>query len=319
MPEFKYLVVLSILSMALVTAAGWFMAFLIALVLAFSFGYQTLSTAQDAPGNAEIVRASHPGEPFTAPLPLPEPSRDGTSDTDIRDAGDRHGAEQYAVLPVDPLCANQGTDDSANNPLTLRMFLACNRYQTWSIPGPHSGTFYIIDEPPVSQDESRSSFVQRFPGAVPLDESNADERNHQYEAGCRVQLLEHRNATNFRMLSPLVRGRYQLPNTPDPHHQWSEWIDMSGSDLMAMPNPPYRVMAELFDEARAPRSGLDAPDSTRASLAQSGPDFDTKWLGLVNVAFSSADGGLSDCQLYYPQLFYGYWAPIDDEKPNREP
>ena len=306
MPKFPYLMVLSVLSLCLVTALGWFTAFLITLVLAFSFGFSHLSISETRSQDVSNML------PVSLPENVPVPSTSLASSSEAHASG--HPGPIFPGLPMDPICLDWSAGGSASMPNSLDAFLACGRYRTWTIPGPHPGTFYIEGEYEKIPAEplTDAGIIGQYQDFTPLNESNAGLRNHQYEAECRAQLQNHQAREQREMWRSVMTGDYVLQDSATPYRQLSEWVELSGDDLLAMSEPPHLIMQGLFHEKHAYSADAPNPATLRESMARSGSDFDLRWWGLLHAAFSSADGGIAACRLYYPQLFYGYWISFPD-------
>ena len=112
---------------------------------------------------------------------------------------------------------------------------------------------------------------------------------------------------------------YRIPNQ---YVRILQWLDLSGDDLMDSANPPYRILQEqsrhvyAYEENWMPKQE-DLDDYQRENQTR----LDLEWLSILGAAGmnSSSSSGLRTCHNYYPQVFYGYWIPIDPEQnPNSD-
>ena len=158
--------------------------------------------------------------------------------------------------------------------------------------------------------------------AEPLNRSNADLRNHGFETQCRTQLEQHITNEYVRLGDQAGREEenelvYRIPNQ---YVRILQWLDLNGDDLMDSANPPYRILEEQS------RHGYAHYGRNSITLKQKNLDhyqretqtrLDLEWLGILGAAgmnSSSSSSGLRMCHNYYPQVFYGYWIPMDPEK-----
>ena len=155
--------------------------------------------------------------------------------------------------------------------------------------------------------------------AEPLNRSNANLRNHGFETQCRTQL--EKNITKTYNWLGYEAGRekenelvYRIPNQ---YVRILQWLDLNGDDLMDSANPPYRILEEQSRHAYAYEEN---PTLKQKHLdryqRENQTRLDPEWLGILKAAGmnSSNSSDLRMCHNYYPQVFYGYWIPIDPKK-----
>ena len=133
--------------------------------------------------------------------------------------------------------------------------------------------------------------------AEPLSRANADRRNQKHEAECLRNLLQHVDSEWDKLASTAVRygepPAYQIPNQ---YVLVLKWLGTPGQELLEMDKPPYELFKRLYNEGYTQNPNMPAREQT-AKLSD---------------MYSEA------CQLYYPQLFYGYWIP-STTWPNESP
>ena len=146
--------------------------------------------------------------------------------------------------------------------------------------------------------------------AEPLNETNADLRNEEFESECRSDLgqgiISHyinlRDGVNSQPENGLI---YRTPNQ---YARIMGWLEMSGNDLLDSEDPPYRI---LEDQSRYHHAYLydwtpTVNDLARYRALNTGV---LEWLGIVKTT-----NKIEACAKYYPQLFYGYWIPFDPDQ-----
>ena len=94
------------------------------------------------------------------------------------------------------------------------------------------------------------------------------------------------------------------------------WLDLSGEELRSSSNPPYRI---LRDQSRHPYAHWNDRTPTEDGLLDYRREYDAaldlEWLGIVSAAgLSESSTDLQACHYYHPQLFYGYWIPLDPDR-----
>ena len=155
--------------------------------------------------------------------------------------------------------------------------------------------------------------------AEPLSRSNADLRNHGFETQCRKQLEKHITKTYSWLGDKAGREEENelVYRTPNQYVRILQWLDLSSDDLMDSAKPPYRILQEQSRHAYAygenwmPKQE-DLDDYQRENQTR----LDLEWLSIMGAAGmdSSSSSDLRICHHYYPQVFYGYWIPIDPEE-----
>ena len=156
--------------------------------------------------------------------------------------------------------------------------------------------------------------------AEPLNRSNADLRNHGFETQCRTQLEQHITNEYVRLGDQAGREEenelvYRIPNQ---YVRILQWLDLNGDDLMDSANPPYRILEEQSRHAYAYEENRRLKQEYLDHYQRENQTrLDPEWLGILRAAgmnSSSSSSGLRMCHNYYPQVFYGYWIPIDPKK-----
>ena len=77
----------------------------------------------------------------------------------------------------------------------------------------------------------------------PLNETNDDRRNIQFEAECKRNLMNLADSEWDDLASDAVRNEhhaaYEIPNQ---YVQVPKWLNISGGELLAMADPPYELL-----------------------------------------------------------------------------
>ena len=155
--------------------------------------------------------------------------------------------------------------------------------------------------------------------AEPLNRSNANLRNHGFETQCRTQ-LEKQITKTYNWLgyeAGREEGNELVYSIPNQYVRILQWLDLNGDDLMDSANPPYRILEEQSRHAYAYEEN---PTLKKKHLdryqRENQTRLDPEWLGILKAAGmnSSSSSDLRMCHNYYPQVFYGYWIPMDPEK-----
>lgn len=166
--------------------------------------------------------------------------------------------------------------------------------------------------------------VPRDPGiycrdywAEPLNRSNADLRNHEFELKCRDR-LEKSIRSRYSHLADAVN--YQEDNalvyqTPNQHVRVLQWLDISGDELLNSDNPPYRILQEQSRHYYAHyHSSIPTEDDLEDYKEETGSRLNMEWLGILAAAgMTSNSSKITECHYFYPQVFYGYWVPMDPQ------
>ncbi len=147
----------------------------------------------------------------------------------------------------------------------------------------------------------------------PLGMTNADQRNVQYEAECKRNLMNLADSEWDNLASAAVRhddtAAYEIPNQ---YVRVLKWLDMSGQELLEMSEPPYELLRRLSDQEYAYNQNVPTSNETKALAVEYGGEFNKDWWHLVGATLAHRGTRSDPCQLYYPQLFYGYWVPFEE-------
>lgn len=117
-----------------------------------------------------------------------------------------------------------------------------------------------------------------------------------------------------------IRNSKEPVPIPNQYARLRQWLAMSGTELLNTPEPPYAVLKAI---SRHEYAHDDSPSSIT-------PESDREWQQMYQGEyrpeftralrlFGMSTGGDSEsisCRLYYPQLFYGYWIPIEEDDPD---
>ena len=147
-----------------------------------------------------------------------------------------------------------------------------------------------------------------------LSRNNADRRNHWFEGACRTQ-LENRITEQYRGLADKVvydEDNQLIYSTPNQYVRILQWLDISGAELLATKAPPYRILEEQSAHPYAYLEGWNATEEALKDYTLKHDERpDINWLGIVRATGLISSADLQACHQYYPQLFYGYWIPLD--------
>ena len=155
--------------------------------------------------------------------------------------------------------------------------------------------------------------------AEPLGPGNADLRNAGYETQCR-QGLEERITSRYSDLAS--RASHDEDNeavwkTPNQHVRVLQWLDMDGDELLDAGRPPHIL---LMEQSRYPYAHMQGHIPDENFLAdyrrERDGEVDLEWLGILAAAGMTDNSlDLRECHYFYPQVFYGYWVPVDPGTP----
>ena len=107
---------------------------------------------------------------------------------------------------------------------------------------------------------------------------------------------------------------------PNQYAHLRQWLAMSGAELLNATEPPYAALEAISRHEYAHR---DSPSDIT-------PEVDRKWRQLYKGEYrpefartlrlfgmsTGANTEARSCHLYYPQLFYGHWMPIEESDPD---
>ena len=170
--------------------------------------------------------------------------------------------------------------------------------------------------------ETGSNMFPRKPGVYcrdywtePLNETNADLRNEEFESGCRSGLGKAiiRRYDRLQDWANTAPEKGLIYRTPNQYARIMGWLEMSGNDLLDAENPPYRI---LEDQSRHQHAYFFdwLPTDEKLNLYRGyGLGVDLEWVEIVKAAGLSGESG-GACARYYPQLFYGRWIPFDPDQ-----
>ena len=243
----------------------------------------------------------------------------------ITEDEDRRRCRFWALNNLEPVVYNEFTKLDPDTMDDLDRIL-------WSshLNSPNSKWYYPEPKP----GEKNHLIINRLPAkycrdywAEPLGRQNAELRNYWLEGECRLQ-LEKGIKEQYRRLAGRVQhdgGNELAYSTPNQYVRILQWLDLSGQELMESELPQYRILEE---QSNHPYAYWREPYTTTEGLAdyaatyenKYGATLDIEWLSIIRWA------GLKDhsdswgepcpvaCHQYYPQLFYGYWIPLEREE-----
>ena len=148
----------------------------------------------------------------------------------------------------------------------------------------------------------------------PLSERNAHKRNEQFRDECRYLMVDKALTyeNDIKDYADNARENYGVDVAPVVVNQYirvMNWMDIDGKELLQMSETPLNLVRRLL-ENRAE----DYYD--KYGLGENFPSKDTsseilEWWQIEEAFFYAVDDQY-ECGLYYPQLFFGRWIPIDD-------
>ena len=183
---------------------------------------------------------------------------------------------------------------------------------------------YYDDE--LTRYEDTPLLLPRNPGiycrdywAEQINRSNADLRNHRFEAECRFD-LERLIASEYRRLADAANYQIHsqeedelLYNTPNQYVRILQWLGISGDELLASDNPPYRILQEQSRHLHAYYANEIITEDLIESYSElTDTKMDMEWLGILSATgMYGSSSEIVECHYYYPQVFYGYWVPLE--------
>ncbi len=186
-------------------------------------------------------------------------------------------------------------------------------------PSEHFGGYTGFSDAQPTIGGHDGSFCRDY-WAEPLNKRNANLRNQQFEAGCRIHLNDRIIKTYANLAEQATRYHNDDTNfvyqTPNQYVRVLRWIDIAGDELRKMDNPPYAILQKLSAYPYTWRQyDYYNEDARRNYREEHGHPMNPEWVGMLAIAGLGGDigttGRMLDCHYYYPQLFYGYWAPVD--------
>ena len=154
--------------------------------------------------------------------------------------------------------------------------------------------------------------------AEPLGPHNASLRNHSFETQCRTDLEKH-ITSRYRHLADTATSNKDndlVWETPNQHVRILQWLDTSGQELLDSRRPPHVILHEQSKYPHAHMSDTIPDDNLLADYRkQWDREPDLEWLGILRAAdmTHNSSSGLSACQAFYPQVFYGHWIPFEPD------
>lgn len=157
-----------------------------------------------------------------------------------------------------------------------------------------------------------------------ISEANSTKRNEQFKIECYSSLVQGEQefrqwAYQEAVLAQDISYRYVPRETINQYTRLLNWLDIPANNLILMESPPHAILREegigfhrydvpqIMDDERIVDVEVDKSDWKKV----------IEWWGLGHAFLKVED----KCGLYYPQLFYGRWMPVDsrDYEPPDEP
>ena len=183
---------------------------------------------------------------------------------------------------------------------------------------------YYPDEPEVARVENGGSIHCRIYWAEPVSQHNGAKRNEAFRYQCD-QWVESGVRQDYnditRQMNQHIRHSEEPVPIPNQYARIRQWLAMSGTELLDATDPPYAALKTVSRHEYAHRT----------SPSDITPEADREWrklckgkyrpeLARILYSLGMSAGAIIDesrgCRLYYPQLFYGYWIPIDESDPD---
>lgn len=179
---------------------------------------------------------------------------------------------------------------------------------------------YYPDEPEVARVEHGGNIHCRVYWAEPVSKRNATKRNEAFRYQCE-QWVEGGVRGGYsriaQQMNQHIRNGEEPVPIPNQYARIQQWLAMSGTELLKSTEPPYAALKAVSRHEYAHRT----------SPSDITPEADREWrqlykdeyrpelariLYVLGISAGAISGGTESCRLYYPQLFYGHWIPIEE-------
>ena len=103
-------------------------------------------------------------------------------------------------------------------------------------------------------------------------------------------------------------GIYVAPVIVNQHMRMMNWTDIEGLELLQMQERPFALVKRIYEGREEGHFDINRFPSIAT------PSEILEWWGIEGAFFSHFDSSVNnhECGLYYPQLFYDRWIPIED-------
>ena len=142
-----------------------------------------------------------------------------------------------------------------------------------------------------------------------LSVSNASKRNDQFYDACQVRLVRSGVSFERDMRNYYGYEEEQIDMSPIMINQRVRilnWLDISGEELLNMDIRPDELIRRLIETVESRyienRVSEEWPHLPRKGVATEV----LEWWGIEGLS-----SHFPNCELYYPQLFFGRWIPVD--------
>ena len=149
----------------------------------------------------------------------------------------------------------------------------------------------------------------------PLTEQNAHKRNDQFRDECIYGIV--RRARNYEQKikewAEIASEKYDVDVSPvivNQHIRVMNWMDIDGADLLQIQESPAALVRRIYESRDEGYYGRY--QGTENFPSKDTPSEVLEWWGIEDAFFYVIDPDTNECGLYYPQLFFGRWIPIDD-------
>ena len=178
---------------------------------------------------------------------------------------------------------------------------------------------YYPNEPEVARVEHGGNIHCRIYWAEPVSKRNAAKRNEAFRYQCE-QWLEQAVRGDYNRIEQQMNQRIGNSKEPAPipnqYARLRQWLAMSGAELLNAPDPPYAALKAVSRHEYAHRSSPSdiTPEADREWRKRYKDEYRPELARTLRL-FGMSTGSNSEsirCRLYYPQLFYGHWIPIEE-------
>ena len=149
----------------------------------------------------------------------------------------------------------------------------------------------------------------------PLTEQNAHKRNEQFRDECRISIVSRageyeESIKNWAESAKENAGIDVAPVIVNQHIRVMNWMDIDGAELLQMQERPVALVKRIYEGRE--EGYFDNYHDWERFPTKDTPSERLEWWGIEGAFFYHIDPDTNFCGLYYPQLFYDRWIPIDD-------
>lgn len=182
---------------------------------------------------------------------------------------------------------------------------------------------YYPDEPEVAQVENGGSIHCRIYWAEPVSQHNGAKRNKAFRYRCDQWVEEALRKDYYsiaQQMNQRIRNSKEPVPIPNQYARLRQWLAMGSAQLLNTTEPPYATLKAISQHQYAHDDSLSniTPEADREWRQIYQGEYRPEFARALRL-FGMSAGGNSEsisCRLYYPQLFYGYWMPIEESDPD---